>query len=122
MLWLTGGKLAVLDRTPEGQFVPRFCVPYDDPDIEEYSMSMYSEVDWNGERLAVVDMFVIESFDEEKQYYRSCRSCGFWLLVYDETGDMLYAGRYDSSLTPTYHKQSCSLAHEYAFEPQWKEE
>ena len=47
--------------------------------------------------------------------------CGFWLLVYDETGDMLYAGRYDSSLTPTYHKQSCSLAHEYAFEPQWKE-
>ena len=122
VLWLTGGKLAVLDRTPEGQFVPRFCVPYDDPDIEGYSMSMYSEVDWNGERLAVVDMFDIEQFDEVKQYYRGCRSCGFWLLIYDETGDMLYAGRYDSSLTPTYHKQSCSLAHEYAFEPQWKEE
>ena len=122
VLWLTGGKLAVLDRTAEGQFVPRFCVPYDDPDIEEYSMSMYSEVDWNGERLAVVDMFDIECFDEENQYYRSCRSCGFWLLVYDETGDMLYAGRYDSSLTPAYQKRSCYPVSEKMFEPQWKEE
>ena len=122
VLWLTGGKLAVLDRTLDGLFVPRFCVPYNDPDIEKYSMSMYSEVDWNGERLAVVDMFDIEYFDEVKQYHRGCRSCGFWLLVYDDTGEMLYAGRYDSSLTPGYHKQSCSLAYESAFEPRWKEE
>ena len=122
VLWLTGGKLVVLDRTPDGQFVLRFCTPYDNPEIEEYSMSMCSEVDWNGERLAVVDIFDLEYLDEEKQHYRRCRSCGFWLLVYDDTGEMLYAGRYDSSLTPAYQKRSCYPDNEKMFEPRWKEE
>ena len=89
---------------------------------DDQRVRLYNHPPPRGLSPSVVDAFDLEHFFEKKGYYNRSRSCGFWLLVYDDTGEMLYAGRYDSSLTPAFHKQSCSLARENWFEPRWKEE
>ena len=84
-------------------------------------MSVYAAMDWNGERLAVVDQnFPEYTFDTH--YKSRSKSCGFWLLVYDDEGTMVYAGEYYSSLTPQDRSNNCNPFGMKPFTVSWKEE
>lgn len=121
VLWLSDGYLAVLEKSGQGVFSQQFCVPYNTGEAGDYSMSVYAAVDWSGERLAVIDQNYPE-YTYDTHYKRRSKSCGFWLLVYDDAGTMVYAGEYYSSLTPHSRLSNCSPFGMKPFTVSWKEE
>ena len=121
VLWLSGGYLAVLEKSGQGVFTQQFCTPYNTGEAGDYSMSVYAAVDWNGERLAVIDQNYPE-YTYDTHYRRRSKSCGFWLLVYDDAGTMVYAGEYFSSLTPQDQLNNCNPFGMKPFTVSWKEE
>ena len=121
VLWLSEGRLALLGKAENGTFNLVFCELYNHGEAGDYSMSVYAAVDWNGERLAVVDQnFPEYTFDTH--YKSRSKSCGFWLLVYDDEGTMVYAGEYYSSLTPQDRSNNCNPFGMKPFTVSWKEE
>ena len=125
VLWLRGGVLALLEKLPDGLFELEYVTTYDFEDIPEYAMSIYAEADWDGERLAVVDKVYNGRMTEDGHFVLDYDTCGFWLLVYGETGELAYAGKYESSLTEYYEERPhhvCSLIWPDPFTVNWKEE
>jgi len=124
VLWLRGGVLALLEKLPDGLFELEYVTTYDFEEIPEYAMSIYLEADWDGEHLAVVDKFYNGRMNEDGYYVVDFDTCGFWLLVYDENGELSYAGNYESSLSYRNERpqNDCSLIWPNPFTVNWKEE
>ena len=124
VLWLRGGVLALLEKLPDGLFELEYVTTYDFEEIPEYAMSIYLEADWDGKRLAVVDKSYNGRMNENGHYAVDFDTCGFWLLVYDERGELTYAGNYESSLSYRNERpqNDCSLIWPKPFTVNWKEE
>lgn len=124
VLWLRGGVLALLEKLPGGLFELEYVTTYDFENIPEYAMSIYLEADWDGERLAVVDKSYNGRMNVDGYYVVGYDTCGFWLLVYDEHGELAYAGNYESSLSEQNERpqNACSLIWPKPFTVNWKEE
>ena len=125
VMWLRGGVLALLEKLPDGLFELEYVTTYDFEEVPTYAMSIYVESDWDGEHLAIVDKSYTGHLDEDGHYVVDHDTCGFWLLVYDENGELAYAGNYESSLSNPNRRprNSCGLIWPGSpFTVNWKEE
>jgi len=86
---LTQNRIILFTENENGDYHTPIVseIPYSDP--YEYSFDRVS-MDYNGERLAVVDKLYFDSFGRNA-------GCGFSLTVYDAEG-VTYFGRYTTSL------------------------
>lgn len=104
VLWLSDGRLAVLERQAAGRYQMQFVVEHQIGEFSDHYLNMSTtSMDWNGEKLVVAGTLMSEKKD--RTYY----SPGFYLAVYDRDG-IQYYGEYDSSLNtgwdteaPTYY-------------------
>ena len=125
VLWLRSGVLVLLEKLSNGLMEMEYVTTYDFEEIPEYAMSIYTEANWDGERLAIVDKAYNGRIDEEGYYVVDNDTCGFWLLVYDEHGELVYAGNYESGLSDPNERpnNSCGLIWPGPpFTVNWKEE
>lgn len=98
---ISGGRIALLRQDDNGLLELQFLADYNPEEIPDYSLSYYTTaMDWNGERLAIVTDAYDEQYEAEWGYSARYSACAYCIAVYDESGEMLYCGRYDTSLKP----------------------
>ena len=100
-LSLSDSSFLLLELYADGTFAERIHAQQLPEELTHkyYYTLNYSAMDWNGEQFAFT--YWLTDADAHRE------TCGFYLMVYDETG-LLYCGEYESSLTPWFDPQGYS--------------